>query len=75
MAGNGKRFLDAHYKIPKPLIKINGIPMFVRAARALPKADCFIFICLKKHVTSFKIDREIKKFFPDSEVIILKKKN
>ena len=73
MAGKGKRFIDAHYKIPKPLIKIKGIPMFVRAARSLPKADCFIFICLKKHVTFFKIDQQIKNFFPDSEVIILNK--
>ena len=39
MAGEGKRFLDEGYIIPKPLIKINGIPMFVYAAKALPKAD------------------------------------
>ena len=25
MAGNGKRFLDGGYIIPKPLIKINGM--------------------------------------------------
>ena len=42
MAGEGKRFLDEGYKIPKPLIKIHCIPMFVHAAKALPKADLYI---------------------------------
>ena len=74
MAGNGKRFLDGGYIIPKPLIKINGIPMFVHAAKALPKADLFIFICLKSHVINFKIDKVIKSFFSKSKIIILDKK-
>ena len=73
MAGNGKRFLDGGYIIPKPLIKINGIPMFVHAAKALPKADLFIFICLKSHVINFKIDKIIKSFFSKSKIIVLNK--
>ena len=73
MAGQGKRFLDDGYKIPKPLIKINGVPMFVHAAKALPKADLFIFICLKTHVVEFQINKQIKKFFPNSKIIILDK--
>jgi len=73
MAGEGKRFLKEGYQIPKPLIKINGIPMFVHAAKALPKADLYIFICLKKHVKKFKINKVIKSFFPKSKIIILDK--
>ena len=73
MAGEGKRFLDEGYRTPKPLIEINGIPMFVHAAKALPKADLYIFICLKKHVKKFKINKVIKSFFPKSQIIILDK--
>ena len=73
MAGEGKRFLDEGYTIPKPLIKINGIPMFVHAAKALPKAYLFIFICLKSHVINFKIDKIIKSFFSKSKIIVLNK--
>ncbi|MAJ65685.1 MAG: nucleotidyltransferase [Candidatus Pelagibacter sp.] len=73
MAGEGKRFLDEGYIVPKPLIKINGIPMFVHAAKALPKADLYIFICLKKHVKQFKINKVIKSFFSKSKIIILDK--
>ena len=46
IAGLGLRFKNKGYKIPKPLIPINGTPMFVSAARALPKADLYIFVCL-----------------------------
>ena len=73
MAGEGKRFLNEGYRLPKPLIKINGIPMFVHATKALPKADLYIFICLRKHVKQFKINKVIKSFFPKSKIIILDK--
>ena len=73
MAGFGKRFVDYGYKIPKPLIIINGKPMFVRAVESLPKADLIIFICLKQHVKKFKIDKIINSFFPNSKIIISSK--
>ena len=74
MAGIGKRFIDAGYKIPKPLIDVRGKPMFVRAAESLPKTDLIIFICLKNYIKKFKIDKIIKFFFPNSKIIIAKKK-
>ena len=74
MAGLGKRFENAGYKLPKPLIDINGKPMFVRAAESLPKADKIIFVCLKKHLKKFKINKIIKSYFPKSIVITAKKK-
>ena len=44
MAGEGIRFADQGYRLPKPLIPINGVPMVVRAAKCLPDADLWIFI-------------------------------
>jgi NDP-sugar pyrophosphorylase family protein len=74
MAGLGKRFENAGYKTPKPLIDINGKPMFVRAVESLPKADKIIFVCLRRHIKKFKLDKIIKSYFPKSIVIIAKKK-
>jgi bifunctional N-acetylglucosamine-1-phosphate-uridyltransferase/glucosamine-1-phosphate-acetyltransferase GlmU-like protein len=74
MAGLGERFINKGYKIPKPLILIKKKPMFVRAAMSLPKSDLLIFICLKEHVKTFKINKVIKSFFPKSKIIISKKK-
>ena len=74
MAGEGIRFKIKGFKIPKPLILINGIPMFVKATKSLPKADKYIFICLKRHINKFNIDKIIKNNFPNSQVISLKRK-
>ena len=52
MAGNGQRFIDEGYSIPKPLIEINGLPMILRSAKSLPKADQWIFICKKDHISN-----------------------
>ena len=31
MAGNGSRFSEQGYTVPKPLIEVDGKPMFVQA--------------------------------------------
>ncbi|NBW64539.1 lipopolysaccharide biosynthesis protein, partial [bacterium] len=41
-AGAGARFVEAGYATPKPLLPVDGEPMIVRAARALPEADLYI---------------------------------
>ena len=69
MAGEGQRFIDAGYKIPKPLIKINGLPMVVRAAKSLPPADLWIFICREDHIKNFAIDRELLNYFSDAMIL------
>ena len=42
MAGEGSRFVNQGYKLPKPLIPVNGVPMVVRAAKCLPDADLWL---------------------------------
>jgi dTDP-glucose pyrophosphorylase len=74
LAGNSKRFLHEGYSIPKQFIHINGIPMFIKAALSLPKADKWIFVCLEQHFKNFRVNAHVKKFFPKSEIVILRKK-
>ena len=73
MAGKGERFVKAGYTIPKPLLTINTIPMVVKAALDLPKADEYIFIALQKHLTKFKLDVAIKAHLPQAKFIVLDK--
>lgn len=44
LAGEGKRFKDANYLLPKPLIEINGKPMITRAIETLDidGKHCFV---------------------------------
>jgi|688.fasta_scaffold69049_5 hypothetical protein len=74
LAGNSKRFFEKGYLIPKQFIHINGVPMFIRAALSLPKADKWIFVCLEKHLKDYRVKEYVKKFFPRSKIVTLKKK-
>lgn len=69
MAGEGQRFKDAGYTTPKPLIEIDHIPMVVRAAKALPKADKYIFVCRSEHIKQMPLEETLKKNF--NNVIIV----
>ena len=73
MAGAGKRFTDAGYVIPKPFIDIDGIPMVVRAALALPKADKYIFVCRSEHLKEIPIQNIITKYISNFEIVVIDK--
>ena len=49
MAGVGKRFLDRGIKVPKPLIPVNGKPMFLYAALSLPVSNNFFLSVIKNY--------------------------
>jgi len=74
MAGLGSRFKNSNYILPKPLIKIKNKPMFIQAAKSLPKSELNIFICNENLVKKFKINeilyREYSKRF---KLITIKK--
>lgn len=61
MGGLGARFLNSKYKLPKPLIKIKQKPMFIQAAKSMPKSDLNIFVCNKNLVRKYKINKILKK--------------
>lgn len=73
MAGEGQRYKNAGYTIPKPLIDISGVPMFVRAARSLPSGDKYIFVCRQSHLDMSRAAIEIKRYFPNSIIIPVEK--
>lgn len=65
MAGRGERFRQAGFKLPKPLIPIDGEPMFVRATKSLPLglATELVFAILEEHIVQFALDRLIQEHF------------
>ena len=62
MAGLGKRFSDAGFNTPKPLIDINGTPMIQKAISSLDLAGQYIFIIRQTEYSNILSDflREIK---------------
>ncbi len=70
MAGLGKRFSDAGYAGPKPLIMVDGKPMFMHALDSLPQTGEKAFVCLKKHEQEGWIEARIKRFFPEAKITL-----
>lgn len=69
MAGRGKRFADAGYSFPKPLIDVNGKPMIQIVVENLNLGGEFIFISLKEHLENYSLSELIDLFCPDYKII------
>jgi len=69
MAGEGKRFVDAGYRIAKPLIPVAGVPMILRAARCLPTPDRWVFVCRREHLDSHHIDQVLHNSFRPLDIV------
>lgn len=72
MAGNGARFFEKGFDVPKPLIPINGRPMVINAMSYLPKADDYAFLCRSEHITNYNINTELLSVYPNSKIIQIK---
>ena len=59
MSGFGERFRKVGYKIPKPLIKINGIEMIGHVINLFPGESNFLFICNKDHLSDKELNMEM----------------
>ncbi|MDQ2730501.1 MAG: NTP transferase domain-containing protein, partial [Armatimonadota bacterium] len=69
MAGAGKRFSDAGYTVPKPLIPVSGQPMVVQAVQDLPPAGRILFLCQVDHLRLFPLEETLCGRFPQAIVI------
>lgn len=71
MAGEGQRFKDQGFIIPKPFIEVDGIPMVVRACKALPSADKNIFVCRKHHLHDYPIQDILEKYLNNVLIVTI----
>jgi dTDP-glucose pyrophosphorylase len=71
MAGAGSRFTEAGYSVPKPLLPVLEKPMVMNAANALPRSRKYIFIVRDFQVREYEVDKHLKLYFPDCEVLVL----
>ena len=69
MAGAGKRFADAGYSFPKPLIEIHGQPMIKWVVQNLNISANYIFLAQKSHIEKYNLQSVLKIIEPDSKII------
>jgi HAD superfamily hydrolase (TIGR01509 family) len=74
MAGEGRRFKDAGFIFPKPIIEINSKPMIQWVIESLNIKAQYIFIVQKKHASKYNLESVLKMLEPNCRIIQLDKK-
>ncbi len=68
-AGAGRRFVDAGYRQPKPLIEVDGAPMVVQAARSLPKGNRYFVVTQRAYLRDGRLERAIRQLVAAPEIL------
>ena len=55
MSGIGRRFIEAGYEDPKPLIEVDGKPIIEHVVNLFPGVEDIVFICNEKHIKETKM--------------------
>jgi len=74
MAGLGSRFSDAGFTTPKPLIPVDGMPMFLKALSSLEGwglETSQTLILRRQHETEFQLATLIQRHLPSCQVVII----
>jgi NDP-sugar pyrophosphorylase family protein len=56
MAGKGSRFSQKGYKLPKPLLDVDGDAMVAQAVNCLPVSSNNVFMCLEEHLHNYGLE-------------------
>jgi NDP-sugar pyrophosphorylase family protein len=73
MGGLGSRFAKEGYTTPKPLIQVDGKPMFMRALDSFKSIENVqhIFVIRKEHDEQYDLANQIKAQLPDAKISVL----
>lgn len=69
MSGIGKRFIDAGYKEPKPLILVEGKPIIQHVVERFPNETNFIFICNEDHLKTTNMRSVLETIAPKGKIL------
>ena len=69
MSGIGKRFIDAGYKEPKPLIVVDGKTIIEHVCDLFPNEEKFTFICNSKHLKETNMKEILLSIKPNSNIV------
>ncbi len=69
MSGLGQRFVDQGYKDPKPLIKIEGMPIIEHVANLFPGESKFTFICNRDHLENTEMRSILENLRPGCNIV------
>lgn len=69
MSGVGQRFLDAGYKVPKPLIPVEGREMIAYVLDCFPSETNLLFICNEDHLKNTNMRTVLERLAPQAVIV------
>lgn len=71
MSGFGERFRKAGYRVPKPLIEIEGKPIIAHVIDMFPGETDFLFICNNEHLNhpDYRMKEILNRYCPSGEIV------
>lgn len=71
MSGFGERFKEVGYRIPKPLIEIEGKPIIAHVVDMFPGEKDFIFVCNEDHLneTNYRMAKILREICPTGRIL------
>jgi HAD superfamily hydrolase (TIGR01509 family) len=69
MAGAGSRFAKEGYKLPKPLIDVNGKPMIQRVVENLNIDGNYVFVVQKEHYENYNLGTILPLIVPGCKIV------
>ena len=73
MAGRGSRFANAGFSTPKPLIEVDGMPMFRKALSSFDAIEApkrYTIIIRKEHDAKYGLSEELKLELPEANIVM-----
>jgi NDP-sugar pyrophosphorylase family protein len=73
MSGFGERFRRAGYRVPKPLIEVDGKPIIAHVVDLFPGEQDFTFICNREHLEepAFRLREVLAELCPTGKVVAI----
>ena len=71
MSGIGKRFGDAGYTVPKPLIVVDGRPIISYVIDMFPGETNFLFICNREHLETTPLRSVLQQYKPGGRIVAI----
>ncbi|MEL6245320.1 MAG: NTP transferase domain-containing protein [Pseudomonadota bacterium] len=71
MSGHGERFRRAGYKLPKPLIEVDGKPIIAHVLDMFPGASDVTFICNRVHLSNpdYAMEQTLRRHCPTAKIV------
>lgn len=69
MSGLGKRFVNAGYDVPKPLIEVDGKPIIQHVLNLFPGVSKVTFICNKEHIANTNMKDVLLSICPNGTIV------